>query len=98
MAFFDCIIDPVSKRYLSEDYMFCYNVKKIGMKVWLCPWMKLKHVGSYIFGGSLADLAQAGATATADVSLLNKETNFHKKMKGNENLPPKNKGPQKKGR
>ena len=24
-AYFDCIIDPVSKRYLSEDYVFCYN-------------------------------------------------------------------------
>ena len=65
--------EKYSNRYLSEDYMFCYNVQKIGMKVWLCPWMKLKHVGAYIFGGSLADLAAAGATATADVSLLNKE-------------------------
>lgn len=73
MAFFDCIIDPESKRYLSEDYMFCYQAQKAGMKVWLCPWMKLKHVGSYIFGGSLADLASIGAAATADVSKLNKK-------------------------
>jgi hypothetical protein len=67
MAYFDCIIDPVSKRYLSEDYMFCYNVQKIGLKVWLCPWMQLQHVGTFIFGGSLADLASIGASATADV-------------------------------
>jgi hypothetical protein len=73
MAIFDCIIDPESKRYLSEDYMFCYNVQKAGMKVWLCPWMKLSHMGSYVFGGSLADLASIGATATADPSLLNKK-------------------------
>jgi len=73
MAYFDCIIDPDSKRYLSEDYMFCYNVQKMGMKVWLCPWMKLKHVGSYIFGGSLADLAAVGAAATADTSKLGKK-------------------------
>lgn len=73
MAYFDCIIDPDSKRYLSEDYMFCYNVQKIGMKVWLCPWMQLKHVGSYIFGGSLAHLASVGAAATADVSKLGKK-------------------------
>jgi hypothetical protein len=72
MAYFDCIIDPVSKRYLSEDYMFCYNVQKIGLKVWLCPWMKLKHVGSYIFGGSLGHLASIGAAATADVTKLGK--------------------------
>lgn len=72
MAFFDCIIDPESKRYLSEDYMFCYNVRKAGMKVWLCPWMELKHCGTYIFGGSLAALAQIGAVATADMKQIEK--------------------------
>jgi len=72
IAYFDCIIDPVSKRYLSEDYMFCYNVEKMGGRVWFCPWMQLQHVGSYVFGGSLADLASIGASATADVGKLNK--------------------------
>ncbi len=72
-AYFDCIIDPVSKRYLSEDYMFCYNTEKAGMKVWLCPWMSMNHVGSYIFGGSLADLASIGAPATADANQLKKK-------------------------
>ena len=62
-----------SKRYLSEDYMFCYNVARMGGRGWLCPWMKLQHVGSYIFGGSLIDLATIGASATADVSKLNKK-------------------------
>lgn len=72
MAYFDCIIDPESKRYLSEDYNFCYHVTKMGGKNWLCPWMKLQHVGSYIFGGSLVDLATIGASATADVSKIKK--------------------------
>jgi hypothetical protein len=76
MAYFDCIIDPESKRYLSEDYMFCYNVQKMGGKVFFCPWMQLQHVGSYVFGGSLADLASIGASATADSSQLK-----HKKKK-----------------
>jgi len=61
-----------SKRYLSEDYMFCQNVIKMGGHVWMCPWMKLQHVGSYVFGGSLADLASVGANATADVAELKK--------------------------
>lgn len=61
-----------SKRYLSEDYMFCYNLEKIGLKTWLCPWMHLQHVGSYTFGGSLAALASIGASATADISKLGK--------------------------
>ena len=72
MAYFDCIIDPESKRYLSEDYMFCQNVRRAGGKIWLCPWMNLQHAGMYIFGGSLADLASIGATATADSSILKK--------------------------
>lgn len=62
-----------SKRYLSEDYMFCYYSQKAGLKVWLNPWMKLQHVGSYVFGGSLADLASIGASATADVEKLKKK-------------------------
>ena len=73
MAYFDCIIDPVTKRYLSEDYMFCYNVQKMGSQVWFCPWMQLQHVGTYIFGGSLADLASIGAAATADAGLLKRK-------------------------
>ncbi len=64
MAYFDCVIDPESKRYLSEDYMFCQWSRKIGIKVWMCPWMKLTHMGSYMFSGSLADLAQVGLSAT----------------------------------
>lgn len=72
MAFFDTPIDPESKRYLSEDYMFCQWSRKAGMKVWLCPWMQLQHVGMFIFGGSLVDIAQIGASATADPSALKK--------------------------
>ena len=64
MAFFDCVIDPETKRYLSEDYMFCQWSRKAGVKVWMCPWMKMTHMGSYLFSGSLADLAQVGAAAT----------------------------------
>jgi hypothetical protein len=61
-----------SKRYLSEDYWFCRKLQDIGLKIWYCPWMKLQHVGSYIFGGSLVDLASIGAPATADAALLKK--------------------------
>ncbi len=69
-AFFDCVIDPITKRYLSEDYMFCQYARNAGLKVWLCPWIQLQHVGSYIFGGSLADLASIGASATVDPARL----------------------------
>jgi hypothetical protein len=65
-AYFDTVIDPESKRYLSEDYMFCQYSRAAGVKVWLCPWMKTSHMGSYFFGGSLSDMAQIGASATVD--------------------------------
>jgi len=77
-AYFDCVIDPKSKRYLSEDYMFCQYVRDAGMKVWFAPWMRLSHMGSYVFAGSLADLAQLGVSATADVAALGKT----KKLQG----------------
>ena len=64
--YFQALIDPESKRYLSEDYMFCQWMKKAGVPTWYCPWMKLSHTGSYVFGGSLLDLAQLGVSATAD--------------------------------
>lgn len=73
MAFFDCEIDPVTKRYLSEDYFFCYRSQKAGMKTWLCPWMSMAHNGTYTFAGSLRDLAAIGAPATADHSMLKKK-------------------------
>jgi len=64
--YFQAEVDPESERYLSEDYLFCQNSRKTGMKVWLCPWMHLQHAGFYTFGGKLAALASIGASATAD--------------------------------
>ena len=65
MAYFDCAIDPKTKRYLSEDYFFCWNVRKAGMKVHMCPWMQLQHVGAYVFRGSMSALASLDASPTA---------------------------------
>jgi len=76
LQYFQAEIDPKSKRYLSEDYWFCQKMWDIGVKTWLCPWMKLQHTGSYVFGGSLIDLAQIGAGATADESSMPRK---HKK-------------------
>lgn len=73
MQYFQAEIDPESKRYLSEDYWFCKKMQEIGGKIYYCPWMRLQHVGSYIFGGSLVDLAQIGAPATADAAMLKKK-------------------------
>ncbi len=57
-AFFDTAIDPETQRYLSEDYVFCQNWRKIGGKLWLCPWMNTRHWGSYGFHGNLVELSR----------------------------------------
>jgi hypothetical protein len=57
-SFFNVFIDPESRRTLSEDYCFCHQIRKLGVKVWLCPWMQLSHVGTYIFTGNLPAVAQ----------------------------------------
>lgn len=66
-AYFDTVIDSEkylgeistnSDRYLSEDYFFCQFARKIGLKTWMCPWMHLSHVGTYIFNGSLGALSK----------------------------------------
>lgn len=66
--YFQAAVDPFSgsRRYLSEDYWFCQHVRRMGGKVWLCPWMELEHMGSYTFGGSLPALASIGAHPTID--------------------------------
>ena len=70
MCYFDALIDKESKRYLSEDYMFCQWMANIDVKTWLCPWMNLSHCGTYVFSGSLPDLARLGASATADPEMI----------------------------
>ena len=62
-AYFDTVIDTKenggrgSDRYLSEDYMFCQWWRNIGGQIWLCPWMKTHHVGTYAFTGDMPAVA-----------------------------------------
>ena len=64
-AYFDTVIDSKdsmtgggSDRYLSEDYMFCQMFRKIGGKIFLCPWVKTQHIGTYAFTGNMPAVAQ----------------------------------------
>lgn len=56
-AFFDTGIDNESRRYLSEDYMFCRNVNSIGKQIFMCPWMKLNHIGTTVFKGNMQQVS-----------------------------------------
>lgn len=51
--FFDCLVDPVSKRYLSEDYAFCKRWRDIGGKVFVDLYSDLGHLGQYMYRGNL---------------------------------------------
>ena len=51
-ALFDCLIDPVSKRYLSEDYAFSQRWLGMGGDIWVDLMCNLNHTGSYEFRGS----------------------------------------------
>ena len=55
-ALFDCIIDPESRRYLSEDYTFCRRWQNMGGDVFLDPRTALNHVGHYTFRGNIRKL------------------------------------------
>jgi hypothetical protein len=63
-AYFDTVIDRLdsitgggSDRYLSEDYMFCQMWRKIGGQIFLCPWMRTQHIGTYAFTGDMPAVA-----------------------------------------
>lgn len=61
------------RRHLSEDYYFSREVIKLGMNVWICPWMQLNHVGTYVFNGNLMAVSSVGAAATVDKKFLDKK-------------------------
>jgi len=54
-ALFDCMIDPVSKRYLSEDYAFCRRWQQMDGKIWADTTTTLGHVGNLGFPAVLKD-------------------------------------------
>jgi hypothetical protein len=59
-AFFDTMIDPKDRRYLSEDYTFSRRWQDIGGDIWLDPSISLNHFGSFNFQGNPAQIIQIG--------------------------------------
>ena len=58
-ALFDCMIDPESRRYLSEDYAFCRRWQQMGGKIYADCHTTLGHVGNLPFSGCLNDRLKA---------------------------------------
>ena len=53
-ALFECMIDPETKEYLSEDFGFCRLWRALGGKIWLDVEGALVHTGPYDFVGQPA--------------------------------------------
>jgi len=57
-AFFDVSIDQKTRAYTSEDFTFCKRGRSIGGQVFLAPWTRTVHVGTYEYVCDLAAVAQ----------------------------------------
>ncbi len=51
-ALFECMIDPMTGVYLSEDFAFCQRWRKINGTIWLDTTSKLTHIGVYKYGAT----------------------------------------------
>ncbi|MDR3507816.1 MAG: hypothetical protein P4L64_07965 [Caulobacteraceae bacterium] len=50
-ALFECMIEPETGIYLSEDYAFCRRWLELGGRIWLDTESKLTHIGAQSFRG-----------------------------------------------
>ena len=77
-SLFDCCIDPVSRVYLSEDYLFCKRWIDIGGELWLDLNTNLNHTGIIDYKGCLS-------ITIGEVDTLNKDAQILKQQKDKEN-------------
>jgi hypothetical protein len=59
MAFFDCKINPETKFYMPEDWMFCYYARQLSIFTWILPWISLSHFGTHQFMGNFKEHSKA---------------------------------------
>ncbi|MBV9564646.1 MAG: hypothetical protein JOY90_30005 [Bradyrhizobium sp.] len=66
-ALFECMIDPATGTYLSEDFAFCKRWTDIGGEIWADLESRLDHVGPSVFRGDVASqfVAAPGARDAA---------------------------------
>jgi hypothetical protein len=62
-ALFECMIEPNSGTYLSEDFAFCRRWTDIGGEIWADLESRLDHVGPSVFHGDVASQFAAASTA-----------------------------------
>ena len=72
-SLFDCCIDPVSRVYLSEDYLFCKRWIDIGGELWLDLSTNLNHTGIIDYKGCLSITIGEVDTLNKDAQIMNKQ-------------------------
>ena len=63
-ALFECMIDPATGTYLSEDFAFCKRWTDIGGEIWADLQSRLDHVGPSVFRGEVASQFASPARAS----------------------------------
>jgi hypothetical protein len=79
--FFDTMVDPQSRRYLSEDYAFCRLWEAIGGEVFVDAKSNLSHQGETLYTGDFAQSLQ-----TALNIAIGAPTGMRMRLRGVENL------------
>jgi hypothetical protein len=64
-ALFECMIDPETGTYLSEDFAFCKRWTDIGGEIWADLESRLDHVGPSVFHGDVSSQFAAPASVRA---------------------------------
>jgi hypothetical protein len=64
-ALFECIIEPETGTYLSEDFSFCKRWTDMGGEIWADLESRLNHVGPATFYGDVATQFSAAQTNEA---------------------------------
>jgi hypothetical protein len=67
-ALFECMIDPRTATYLSEDFAFCKRWTDIGGEIWADLESRLDHVGPSVFHGDISSQFTVPAVAAADAA------------------------------
>ncbi|MGY3451233.1 hypothetical protein [Bradyrhizobium sp. USDA 4353] len=70
-ALFECMIDPETGTYLSEDFAFCKRWTDLGGEIWADLDSRLDHVGPSVFHGNVASQFASAVnvpTAAADAA------------------------------
>jgi hypothetical protein len=83
---FDCAIDPVSKVYLSEDYLFCKRWIDVGGELWLDLNTNLNHTGLLDYRGCLAITINEVDVLNKDAQIMKQQLDKEKEKELNQKL------------